>query len=67
MCGTISPTKTIGPQAAVAAPHSRVTATIAAARVQRGAGAEGAGRVVAERQRVQRPGERQREERARER
>src|SRR5690606_4217522 len=35
-CGTISPTKMIGPQAAVAAPHSSVIVTMAAARARAG-------------------------------
>ena len=56
MCGTVSPTKPIGPQAATAVPggqHDRQRAQDAGARHRR---AEGAGGVLAERQGVQRAG-----------
>ena len=60
-CGTISPTKTIGPQAAVAPPHSSVTATHRQHAGAGQAGRPGPAPVVAEGDGVQRPGEQQRE------
>ena len=61
-CGTVRPRNEIGPAAAVAAPHSRVTAT--APRDPRAADvrAERARRVVAQRERVERAGQRERDQ-----
>ena len=61
-CGTVSPTKAIGPTAAVAAPPSSVMATAPASACARRAAPSARAGVVAERERVERPGEHERDQ-----
>ncbi len=60
----VRPTKAIGPQAAVAAPQSSTTAAAETTRESGDVGAEAAGHVLAERERVEHPAEEQGEQRA---